>query len=318
VQSCWSYHSDPTDASLCPLSWLQDTPGLHGDIFRRRGWYRALDLDLDQPFQQWSVIGPHWDFHCLRVWSVTETIAEHLYITGYYHHDIELCVGYVTAPYNADIWIPPFVFEAILALLALWAGIKHSRQQSRSQSARFNRPRLVDSLVHGNVIYFVRCELPYHCWIGIWQQDAVRSSYLFYFLITMQAWRFNGWHRFSSGLHQSRYLLAVVLFFQSERRFLLGVQPQCPVAQWVHLQLKMKGKIVALFDMYRIIRWSKRDCVVVFHLVFVGTSKATAKHITDIGLARYCTNTIQPSMSRLVYTMKGHEFKPSVSLRECY
>ncbi|KIM61545.1 hypothetical protein SCLCIDRAFT_877647 [Scleroderma citrinum Foug A] len=84
-----------------------------------------------------------------------ETFAEHIYITGYYYHDIELCLGYVTPAYNGYIWVPPFVFEAILALLAIWAGIKHSRQQSRSRSARFNKSRLVDSLVHGNVVYFV-------------------------------------------------------------------------------------------------------------------------------------------------------------------
>ena len=102
---------------------------------------------------------------CQVLISATETFAEHIYITGYYYHDIELCLGYVTPAYNGYIWVPPFVFEAILALLAIWAGIKHSRQQSRSRSARFNKSRLVDSLVHGNVVYFVRWEFPYLCWI---------------------------------------------------------------------------------------------------------------------------------------------------------
>ncbi|KIM58906.1 hypothetical protein SCLCIDRAFT_85946, partial [Scleroderma citrinum Foug A] len=55
----------------------------------------------------------------------------------------------------SPIWIPPFAFEAILALLAVWAGIKHSRQESRSQPVRFNKSQLVGSLIHGNVIYFV-------------------------------------------------------------------------------------------------------------------------------------------------------------------
>ena len=81
-----------------------------------------------------------------------ETFVEHIYITGYYHHDIELCFAYV-AP--APIWIPPFAFEAILALLAVWASIKYSKQQCSSKSARFNKSRLVDSLVRGNVIYFI-------------------------------------------------------------------------------------------------------------------------------------------------------------------
>ena len=92
--------------------------------------------------------------------SATETFAEHIYIIGYYHHDIELCLGDVIPAYNGYIWVPPFVFEAILALLAVWAGIKHYGQQPHSKLARFNKPRLVDSLIHGNVIYFVRWEFP--------------------------------------------------------------------------------------------------------------------------------------------------------------
>ncbi|KIM63759.1 hypothetical protein SCLCIDRAFT_116507, partial [Scleroderma citrinum Foug A] len=87
--------------------------------------------------------------------SLLETFAEHIYIIGYYHHDIELCLGDVIPAYNGYIWVPPFVFEAILALLAVWAGIKHYGQQPHSKLARFNKPRLVDSLIHGNVIYFV-------------------------------------------------------------------------------------------------------------------------------------------------------------------
>ena len=92
-----------------------------------------------------------------------ETFVEHIYITGYYDHDIELCFAYV-AP--APIWIPPFAFEAILALLAVWAGIKHSRQEFRSQPVRFNKSQLVGSLIHGNVVYFVGWESIYHCWTG--------------------------------------------------------------------------------------------------------------------------------------------------------
>ena len=84
-----------------------------------------------------------------------ETFTENIYVTGYYYHDIKLCVSNVTPAYSGYLWVPSFTFEAILALLAVWAGIKHSRQQSRPQSARFNMSQLVDSLIHGNVIYFV-------------------------------------------------------------------------------------------------------------------------------------------------------------------
>ena len=62
---------------------------------------------------------------------------------------MELCFGYASPAFVEYIWAPPFAFEAILALLSVWAGIEHSRR------VRFNKP-LVDSLVHGNVIYFIR------------------------------------------------------------------------------------------------------------------------------------------------------------------
>ncbi|KIM57308.1 hypothetical protein SCLCIDRAFT_130746, partial [Scleroderma citrinum Foug A] len=67
----------------------------------------------------------------------------------------QLCVSNVTPAYSGYLWVPSFTFEVILALLAVWAGIKHFKQKSRPQAARFNISQLVDSLIHGNVIYFV-------------------------------------------------------------------------------------------------------------------------------------------------------------------
>ena len=86
--------------------------------------------------------------------SAAGTFAEHVYVTGYYYNDVELCFGY-TIPAYGHIWVPSFIFDAILAMLAVWAGIQHSRQQSYAQS-RFNKSRLVDILIHGNVVYFIR------------------------------------------------------------------------------------------------------------------------------------------------------------------
>ena len=90
----------------------------------------------------------------------------HLYIIAYYHHNIEECVSHAIRSYNGPVWIPLLAFEAVLALLAIWVGIKHSRQGPRSKSSRFSKPQLADSLIHGNVIYFVRWEFTCHCWKG--------------------------------------------------------------------------------------------------------------------------------------------------------
>ncbi|KAL4081351.1 hypothetical protein V8B97DRAFT_1862995 [Scleroderma yunnanense] len=65
-----------------------------------------------------------------------------------------LCASDVIPAY-AYIWVPCFAFDGILVILAIWAGIQQSRQLSYSRSARFNRPRLIDVLIEGNVIYFI-------------------------------------------------------------------------------------------------------------------------------------------------------------------
>ena len=85
---------------------------------------------------------------------VAETYAEHISITGYYSNDIDICDG-STIPAYGHLWVPCLAFDAILAVLSLWAGIQHSRQYSRSLWP--NKLRLVDVLIRGNVIYFLRC-----------------------------------------------------------------------------------------------------------------------------------------------------------------
>ncbi|KAL4076400.1 hypothetical protein J3A83DRAFT_2200375 [Scleroderma citrinum] len=86
--------------------------------------------------------------------SAADTFAEHIIFTGLYTNETDLCAG-ETIPAYGHIWVPCLTFDAILVVLAVWAGIKHSRQQSYSRSETFNRPRLVDVLIHGNVIYFL-------------------------------------------------------------------------------------------------------------------------------------------------------------------
>ncbi|KAL4062743.1 hypothetical protein V8B97DRAFT_1742578 [Scleroderma yunnanense] len=53
---------------------------------------------------------------------------------------------------SAYIWVSCLIFEAALCLFAIYAGIKHSRGRPH-QSARFH---LMDVLIQGNVIYFLR------------------------------------------------------------------------------------------------------------------------------------------------------------------
>jgi len=86
--------------------------------------------------------------------SATDIWVEHIYIAGYYYNDMEICVTHGSTPAYEYVWAPWFSFDAILAVLAVWAGIKQSRQQFNSCSARFNRPWLISVLIQGNVIYF--------------------------------------------------------------------------------------------------------------------------------------------------------------------
>ena len=86
--------------------------------------------------------------------SPAGTFAEHISIIGYYHTNVEICYGLVVPAYS-HIWVPSFTFDAILAILACWAGIQHARPQY-SRSSRFSKPRLVDILIQGNVVYFIR------------------------------------------------------------------------------------------------------------------------------------------------------------------
>ncbi|KAL4067029.1 hypothetical protein V8B97DRAFT_999002 [Scleroderma yunnanense] len=87
-------------------------------------------------------------------WAVQDTFAEHIVVTGLYYYEADVCAG-MTTPTYAYNWAPCIAFEAILTVLALWAGIKRSRQRSYPRSARFNGPQLVDVLIQGNVIYFL-------------------------------------------------------------------------------------------------------------------------------------------------------------------
>ncbi|KIM57325.1 hypothetical protein SCLCIDRAFT_1140030 [Scleroderma citrinum Foug A] len=101
--------------------------------------------------------------------------------------ETDACVGGVS-PVFAYIWIPCLVFEATLCLLAIYAGIKHSRGRSW-WSTKTSRSRLIDALIQGNVIYFLSRLTP----------------------------RFCGWQMLFSSEHHSQFWLVVVLSFRSER-----------------------------------------------------------------------------------------------------
>jgi len=83
--------------------------------------------------------------------------AEKFTITGYQYTEVaDLCFGCTISAYRYKLWGPCLTFDVILAVLAVLAGVKHSRQQSYSRSTWLNKPRLLDVLILGNVVYFLR------------------------------------------------------------------------------------------------------------------------------------------------------------------
>ena len=102
--------------------------------------------------------------------STTGAFSEHFSVTGYYHNDMEVCYRDPASAYEY-IWVPCFVFDANLAVLSLWTAVWHSRQHSRSP--RSNKPRLVDVLIQGNVIYFLGCAFSCPHLIGIGIDDRM-------------------------------------------------------------------------------------------------------------------------------------------------
>ncbi|KAL4081344.1 hypothetical protein V8B97DRAFT_10438 [Scleroderma yunnanense] len=76
---------------------------------------------------------------------------DHISYFGY--GEIDVCNASTSAVFTY-IWVPCLVFEATLCLFSIYAGFKHSRGRSRRQSGQSNRPRLIDVLIQGNVIYF--------------------------------------------------------------------------------------------------------------------------------------------------------------------
>ena len=86
--------------------------------------------------------------------STTGSFSEHISVTGYYHHDVEVCYSYTTVAYKYK-WVPCLAFDAILAVLSLWTAVRHLRQHSTS--SRLDKPQLIDILIQGNVIYFLGC-----------------------------------------------------------------------------------------------------------------------------------------------------------------
>ena len=88
--------------------------------------------------------------------------VERLSITGYSYNEMEMCFNQTISAYTY-IWAPWFTFDATLAMLAIWAGIKHSKQQFFSPSARSATPWLINVLIQGNVIYFLGWVFTYYC-----------------------------------------------------------------------------------------------------------------------------------------------------------
>ena len=130
--SLWRHFSSPRLASCCG-SWLKP-------VFSSMVGY-------------WL----SWKFSSPRILISTAGIfAEHLTVTTSNHYKgADVCFASFTPTRRYILWVPCLTFDAILAILAVWAGVKHSKQRSYSRSIR-NKPRLVDVLIQGNVVYFLR------------------------------------------------------------------------------------------------------------------------------------------------------------------
>ncbi|KAL4076320.1 hypothetical protein J3A83DRAFT_2175688 [Scleroderma citrinum] len=82
--------------------------------------------------------------------SVDSASAADISFGGY--GKINTCFSPLSATF-AYFYVPCFVFEAMLCLFAIYAGVKNSRGRGHT-SARFDRFRLIDVLIQGNVINF--------------------------------------------------------------------------------------------------------------------------------------------------------------------
>ena len=55
-------HRDTTNATLRVVPLLEEASGLHGHTFCRGNWLHHVDVDFNQSFKSWYIIGFHRDF----------------------------------------------------------------------------------------------------------------------------------------------------------------------------------------------------------------------------------------------------------------
>ena len=145
--------------------------------------------------------------------STTAAISEVMSVIGLYgRDDIAVCIGYTTPAYR-HLWVPCFAFDAILAVLSLWAAVRHLRQHSGL--SRLNKPQLVDTLVQGNVIYFLWCVFSYPHRMGLKIGCSPLATFIAYL---------------NSGVSQEVEEFANTLF----RRAPIGISVGCRLILSVH------------------------------------------------------------------------------------
>lgn len=132
--------------------------------------------------------------------------------------ETDLCSGDVADAFPY-IWIPCLIFEAILCLLAVYTGVKHSKELSR-RSIKSNRPQLMEILIHGNVLYFLRSVVFISfVLVGLWWRTVLSQclSCLWYIRLIP---RFSGWQMPFSSEHLLQFWLVVGLSFRSDEPLL--------------------------------------------------------------------------------------------------
>ncbi|KAF9221499.1 hypothetical protein BS17DRAFT_249080 [Gyrodon lividus] len=82
---------------------------------------------------------------------------------------IYICSATDTPRVFYSFWIPPLVYEAVLCSLAIWIGVKRSREYIRPVHVQGHGMRLVDVVVMGNVLYFFGLLLSFATSAAMWQ-----------------------------------------------------------------------------------------------------------------------------------------------------
>ncbi|KAH7925224.1 hypothetical protein BV22DRAFT_1129157 [Leucogyrophana mollusca] len=88
--------------------------------------------------------------------------------------DVKICAVDNLPNFLFSLWMPIIIFEGLLCMFALWAGVKQLVLRSKLEG--FRGGRAVDALVKGNVFYFLCLLIP--CTLNVVVWATVGDSYV--------------------------------------------------------------------------------------------------------------------------------------------